>query len=262
MVHEKREARVDGNGRAYAGSQRQIQAYGQEWGRRDVCEGIAEGKMKNRILETLAAPLFYLVLLSSVVLAFPARSEEVSIEGTSLRVTLPPNWELGPTKLGTHILAALHYKGEPGFEIEVSQFTNWPQSVPTPMGLPFECDLVLSAFRKMPDGRIGNLTPRPDYFPEEFYSRVLLVPSPQQSRTTQVIGCLFLGNSSVVVSLQPSPPQMQVSNLTQMLRAIVEAGKHQSTLLYAPGQNHLPVLNIAVSFSSGSWGVGRQTLPS
>jgi hypothetical protein len=27
MVHEKREARVDGNGRAYAGSQRQIQAY-------------------------------------------------------------------------------------------------------------------------------------------------------------------------------------------------------------------------------------------
>ena len=27
MVHERREARVDGNGRAYAGSQRQIQAY-------------------------------------------------------------------------------------------------------------------------------------------------------------------------------------------------------------------------------------------
>jgi TonB family protein len=63
------------------------------------------------------------------------------------------------------------------------------------------------------------------------------------------------------VDLQPAPAEMQAPGLTSMLRAIVEAAKRQSTLLYAPGQIHLPMLNIDASFSSGSWGVSRQKIP-
>jgi TonB family protein len=102
--------------------------------------------------------------------------------------------------------------------------------------------------------------PRPDYFPEEFYSRVLSTRSLRQTGTTEVIACLFLGNSNLTVDLQPAPAETQMPTLTSMLRAIVEAGKRQSTLLYAPGQIHLPMLNIAASFSSGSWGVSHQKI--
>src|ERR1700756_2640552 len=56
---------------------------------------IGRRRMKNRILGTFAAPSICLVLLTSGLLVFPTIGQEVSIEGTSLRVTLPPNWELG-----------------------------------------------------------------------------------------------------------------------------------------------------------------------
>jgi len=216
--------------------------------------------MKNRILETFAPPFLYLVLLSSVVLPFPAKGQEVSIEGTSLRVSLPPGWELGTPKLDSHAHTVFHYKGEQGFEIRVGQLTKWLEGLSTPMSLPFECDFYLGVFRKMPDGRTGNLTLRPDYFPKEFYSRVLFTQSLEQSGTTEVIACLFLGNSNLTADLQPAPTETQVPSLTQMLREIVEAGKRQSTLLYAPGQIHLPVLNIVASFNSGSWGVIQQKI--
>lgn len=217
--------------------------------------------MKNRILETIASPFLYLVLLSSVVLPFPAKGQEVPIEGTSLRVSLPAGWELGTPKFVSHAHTVLHYKGEQGFEIRVGQLTKWLEGLSTPMSLPFECDFYLGVFRKMPDGRTGNLTPRPDYFPKEFYSRVLLTQSLEKTGTPEVIACLFLGNSNLTVDLQPAPTETQVPSLTEMLRAIVEAGKRQSTLLYAPGQIHLPVLNVAASFSSGSWGVSQQKIP-
>jgi TonB family protein len=217
--------------------------------------------MKNRILETFAPPFLYLVLLSSVVLPFRAKGQEVSIEGTSLRVSLPPGWELGTPKLDSHAHAVFHYKGEQGFEIRVGHLTKWLEGLSTPMSLAFECDFYLGVFRKIPDGRSASLMPRPAYFPEEFYSRVLSTQSLQQSGTTEVIACLFLGNSNLTVDLEPAPAETQVPSLTQMLRAIVEAGKRQSTLLYAPGQIHLPILNIAASFSSGSWGVSQQKIP-
>ena len=217
--------------------------------------------MESRILERFAPPFLYLVLLSFIVLACPARGQEVSIEGTSLRVSLPPGWELGTPKIDSHGHTLFHYKGEQGFKIRVGQLTKWPEGLSTPMSLPFECDFYLGVFRKMPDGRVGNLTPRPDYFPEEFYSRVLSTQSLERSETPEVIACLFLGNSNLTAGLEPAPTEMQVPVLTQMLRAIVEAGKRQSTLLYAPGRIHLPVLNIAPSFSSGSWGVGQQKIP-
>ena len=217
--------------------------------------------MKNRIPGTFAVPFIYLVLLTSGVLVFPTRGQEVSIEGTSLRVTLPPNWELGASKLSSPAHTVLRFKGEQGFEITVNQLTKWLEGLTTPMSMPFECDFYLGVFRKLPDGRNASLIPRPDYFPEEFYSRVLSTQSPQQSGTTEVIACLFLGSSNLTVDLQPAPAERQVPSLTQMLRAIVEAGKRQSTLLYAPGQIHLPMLNSAASFSSGSWGVGQQKFP-
>jgi TonB family protein len=217
--------------------------------------------MKNRILETFAPPFLYLVLLLSVVLPFRTKGQEVSIEGTSLRVSLPPGWELGTPKLDSHKHAVFHYKGEQGFEITVGHLTKWLEGLSTPMSLPFECDFYLGVFRKIPDGRSASLMPRPDYFPEEFYSRVLSTQSLQQSGTTEVIACLFLGNSNLTVDLEPAPAETQVPSLTQMLRAIVEAGKGRSTLLYAPGQIHLPVLNITTSFSSGSWGVSQQKFP-
>ena len=147
--------------------------------------------MKNRTLGKFAAPFIYLVLLSSVVLLFPAKGQDVSIEGTSLRVSLPPGWELGTPKLDSHGHAVLHYKGEQGFEIRVGHMTKWLEGLPVTMSLPFECDYYLGVFRKMPDGRIGNLTPRPDYFPKEFYSRVLLTQSLERTGTTEVIACLL-----------------------------------------------------------------------
>jgi protein TonB len=217
--------------------------------------------MKNSILRTFAAPFICLVLLTSGVLVFPTRGQEVSIDGTSLRVTLPPNWELGASKLGSPKHTVLRYKGEQGYEIVVNHLTKWLEGLSTPMSLPFECDFYLGVFRKIPDGRSASLMARPDYFPEEFYSRVLSTQSLQQSGTQEVIACLFLGNSNLTVDLQPAPAEMQVPNLTRMLWAIVEAGKRQSTLLYAPGRIHLSMLNISPSFSSGSWGVSQQKIP-
>src|ERR1700739_2295233 len=172
--------------------------------------------MKNRILGTFAAPFIYLVLLSSSVLVFPTRGQEVSIEGTSLRVTLPANWELGASKLGSPAHTVLRYKGEQGFEIAVNQLTKWLEGLSTPMSLPFECDFYLGVFRKIPDGRSASLMPRPDYFPEEFYSRVLSTQSLRQSGATEVIACLFLGNSNLTVDLQPAPTETQAPNLTEM----------------------------------------------
>jgi hypothetical protein len=128
--------------------------------------------MKNRILGTFAAPSICLVLLTSGLLVFPTIGQEVSIEGTSLRVTLPPNWELGASKLGSPVHSVLRYKGEQGFEIAVKQLTKWLEGLSTPMSMPFECDFYLGVFRKIPDGRSASLMARPDYFPEEFYSRV------------------------------------------------------------------------------------------
>jgi TonB family protein len=217
--------------------------------------------MKNRILGTFAAPFIYLVLLTSGVLVFPTSGQEVSIEGTSLRVSLPSGWELRTPKLDSHAHTVLHYKGKQGFEIRVGQLTKWLEGLSTPMSLPFECDFYLGVYRKFPDGRSASLVPRPAYFPEEFYSRVLSTQSLQQSGTTEVIACLFLGNSNLTVDLQPAPTETQVPNLTGMLRSILEAGKRQSTLLYAPGQIHLPVLNIVASFGSGSWGISQQKIP-
>jgi TonB family protein len=185
---------------------------------------------------------------------------DVSLSGTSLHVSLPPNWEVGLPKLGSASPTVLRYKGDQQFEIAVSQTTNWPSNLSEPMELPFECDFFLGAFRSMPDGRIAVLMPRPDYFPQEFYARVL-VPQPSQ-QSTLILACLFLENSNLIVDLRPAPLQTQVPpSLTEMLQAIVEAAKSQSALLYAPGDVNLPVLKLKASLSSGSWGVGRQTSP-
>jgi hypothetical protein len=163
--------------------------------------------MKTRILGTFAAPFLYLALLSSVVPPSPARGQGVSIEDTSLRVSLPPGWELGTPNLDSHGHTVFHYKEEKGFEIRVGQLTKWLEGLSTPMSLPFECDFYLGVFRKMPDGRSASLIPRPDYFPEEFYSRILSTQSLQGSGTTEVIACLFLGNSNLTVDMEPAPAE-------------------------------------------------------
>jgi TonB family protein len=212
-------------------------------------------------LGVICGPL--IVVANAAALRTPQDSSvqsDVSLSGTSLRVSLPPNWEAGRPKLGSASPTVLRYKGDQQFEIAVSQFTNWPSNLSEPMELPFECDFLLGAFRNMPDGRTAVLVPRPDYFPDEFYARVL-VPQPSQ-QSTEILACLFLGNSNLIVDLRPALLQTQVPpSLTEMLQAIVEAAKSQSAMLYAPGDINLAVLKLKASLSSGSWGVGRQTSP-
>jgi TonB family protein len=195
--------------------------------------------------------------------AIRATAEEVLIEGTSLRITLPQGWQLASSKVGEPVRNVLRHQGDPASEVQVSQFSKWPESARLPMSLPFECDTILGSFAasgKTPSGRTASLGIRPDYFPDEFYSRVLISELPDRTGSESITGCLFLGDSSVEVDLQP-PTLLAKSGVQEILQAIVKAGKQQSTLLYAPGNLLLPVLNVTASFSSGAWGIGKEKWP-
>src|SRR5215467_12342064 len=113
-----------------------------------------------------------LVLLFTSAFACVVRGQEVPIEGTTLRVVLPPDWEKtqGPGKLGDlgHVL--LRRKGESGFLITLAQNAKSP--LVAPMHLPFECDVMFGVLSSKKDANgkpVGVSSPRPDYIPDEYY---------------------------------------------------------------------------------------------
>jgi hypothetical protein len=179
-----------------------------------------------------------IIVVLSLAIFFPLAMEiraadlEVFPGSKPLRINLPPGWVAVPSTVGSVHRTVLHYVKEPRIEVSLSQMSNWPGHIPILLGLPFECDLVLSPFRQRP----STLVPRPHYFPPEFYSRVLEPLVSLDGGTPRIEACLFLGNSDVAVEVTPPPPDTRFPALTEMLQAIVAAAKQQSTLRYAPGR--------------------------
>jgi len=194
-------------------------------------------------------------------------AQVVRLDGTSLSVSLPPGWELAPAKLPGLTPTAIHYKAEPGFEVTVRQ--NGSFSPATAVGLPFECgpplQTILFSMEEMQkqngDASSGvQLLPRPDYIPQEYYSRILTVPG-SKGGPAAMAGCLYLGNSNISFDVVPAPSPSDGAKLTPILQSIADSGKKISTLLYAPGSLRLPILGVTVSMTSGTWAIGAITLP-
>jgi hypothetical protein len=192
-------------------------------------------------------------------LAQSARSEVVALDGTSLRVALAQGWQTGPVSPGGLRPTGLRYKGNPAFEITSGQTT---EKSPTNnlLGLPHECDFMFGALQSMNNGTIGSLSQRPEYIPQEYYAQIL-VAKPAEDHAA-IFACLFLGGSNIVIEIRPAPTQTSGEKLTGMLQSIADSAKRSSTLLYAPGQLQLPILELTVSLSRGIWGVGKTTNPS
>lgn len=179
-------------------------------------------------------------------------SQSASQDSISLGVSLPPDWENSPPTQGSLQGQMFRHKGQPPFEVSLQQNTKNPAA--SAISLPFECDFVFGVMRSMNQGNLTILRSRPDYFPQEYYARILL---PKNQEDAAMFSCLFLGSSSVLLALRPAPTPSQAGTITPLLRAIVDATKAQSTLVYAPGEIPLPRLNVSVAMSHGIWAVGK-----
>lgn len=201
---------------------------------------------------------------STIVTTLPSQS--VRLEGTSFSVSLPPDWEIAPAKLKALTSTAIHYKGEPAFEITVIQNDKTPNA--QSVGLPFECDFLFSVLQAASNAKRGNNTnqsagaqtvSRPDFIPEEYYSRMMVNPPTDQGGS--ITTCLYLGNSQLAIMVRPAPGPADGAKLTPVLHAIADSAKRTSTLLYAPGSLKLPILGITAWISSGIWAAGTASLP-
>lgn len=191
----------------------------------------------------------------------PACSGQQVIPGTALSVRLPPGWSIGPENAkGPNRIDHLNYKGDPAFAIYVTQNTNPMKGA---MGLPFECDFMFGALVEMKDAKgeamsVAEL--RPDYFPSDFFSWVLK-PKPVEKRL-MLVGCLFLGSTNIGVQIWPEPKPEDSPKVGAMLKAIVEAGRAKSSLVYGPGDLMLSIDRVNVRLTEGIWGVGLVKAPS
>jgi len=181
-------------------------------------------------------------------------AQVVQLEGTTLSVALPPEWELAPPKVYGISSNVIRYKGEPHFEISVKQSTGKNPFATVVTSLPFECDVMFGVLQGTNNGNTSVLLPRPDYIPPAYYALVLAA-LPVEKRGA-IFACLYLGSSNITVSVQPAPAPNDGVKLTAVLQSIVDSGKRNSTLVYGPGILPLQKLNIEVAVSSGAWGVG------
>ena len=182
---------------------------------------------------------------------------------------LPTGWEVSPAKV-IKVKSngdALHYKGEPEFEITMSQNSTVPQTMM--LSLPFECDTPMDTIRgsmylmqkQRGDTSPGVLAqPRPDYIPPEYYSRILVVPK-SKGGPDAIAVCLYLGNSTITLTVTPAPSSKDGPRLTPILQSIADSGRKISTLSYAPVSLHLPILGVTASMTSGIWALGTISLP-
>ena len=179
----------------------------------------------------------------------------VQVPGTSLLVSLPGGWEIAPALPRGLGPVAIHYKGSPGFEVTVKQNDKMPHAEFV-MSLPFECDSMFGALQAAVKFQSVQ---RPEFIPEEYYSRVLVPPPPNQEKVMST--CLYLGNSALAFMIRPAPDSGDGSKLAPLLQAIADSARQTSTLMYAPGSLKLPVMGVTASMSSGIWAAGATSLP-
>jgi hypothetical protein len=127
------------------------------------------------------------------------------------------------------------------------------------LSLPYECDSMFEVMRRVSNGKTGSLLPRPEYIPQEYYSRILAA-KPVENHTA-IFACLYLGSSNVTIEIRPAPTAANGAKLAAMLQSIVDSSKQKSTLLYAPGRLELPSLGVTASFNHGTWAIGQRTNP-
>jgi hypothetical protein len=178
----------------------------------------------------------------------------VPVPGTSLHISLPDGWEIAPSLPGALVPTALHYKGNPGFEVTVKQNNSVPHAEFV-MSLPFECDAMFGALQA---ALKFQLMQRPDFIPGEYYSRILVPPPPKQGEVIST--CLYLGNSVLGLMIRPAPNSGDGQKLAPLLQAIADSGRQSSTLLYAPGSLKLPVMQVTASLTKGIWAVGPTSI--
>jgi len=185
-------------------------------------------------------------------------AQVVQLEGTTLSVALPADWELVPAKVYGISSKVIRYKGEPHFEISVKQSSGNNPFATVVTSLPFECDVMFGVLQGANNGNMGVLLPRPDYIPQDYYARVLAA-QPVEKRGA-IFACLYLGSSNITVSVQPAPAPNDGTKLTPLLQSIADSGRRNSTLIYGPGILPLQKLNVSVNISSGAWGAGKITM--
>lgn len=203
----------------------------------------------------LRASLSATVILSAV-WAGQYKGQCAEQDSTLFKVSLPPDWEISAPTMATLKGQVFRYKGEPHFEVSIVQNVKNPAA--TAISLPFECDFVFGVMLNMNEGNLAVLRPRPDYFPSEYYARILL---PKNQQDAALFSCLFLGSSSVLLALRPVPTPTQAGRITPLLQAVVDATRAQSTLVYAPGKIPLPRFKVSVAMSHGIWAVGEVMMP-
>ena len=212
--------------------------------------------MRKTFFERLVPKALWIVMLLTAVLLKPCSLKGQSQSEPSLKVSLPSGWEMSTPAPGSLHGQAFRYKGDPAFEVSLLQNVNNPGS--TAMGLPFECDFFFGAMLGINQGNVAILKSRPNYFPEEYYARVLL---PKNQEQVMLVACLFLGRSNVGVMLRPVPTSAEESKIAPVLQAIVNAAKTHSTLVYAPGKVNLSKMKVTASLSNGTWAVGKVKNP-
>lgn len=195
------------------------------------------------------------ILLGFIVLFGFVRAIAAASE-TKLNVTLPLNWENSIPAKNSLQGQVFRYKGQPQFEVSLKENTSNPGI--ESLGLPFECDFLFGALQAMNTGKTAISQSRPAYFPDEFYSRVLL---PRGQTGTELFACLYLGASNLMVEIRPTPTPQQGETIAPLLQAILDAAKHHSSLVYAPGRLQLALLKVGVPVLHGSWTSGRITVP-
>lgn len=206
--------------------------------------------------------LFHLVLAFAALglSVYPASlaAQVVQLEGTTLSVSLPAEWELAPAKVYGISPKVIRYKSEPHFEISVKQSSGNNPFATVVTSLPFECDVMFGVLQGANNGKTGTLLPRPDYIPQDYYARVLAA-LPVEKRSA-IFACLYLGSSNITVSVQPAPAPNDGAKLTPLLQSIADSGRRNSALIYGPGILPLQKLNVSVTISSGAWGAGKITM--
>jgi len=154
---------------------------------------------------------------------------------------------------------ALRYSGHPSFQIlATAERASADKSPRIPnTDLPWDCNTlfnVMASTKNTHNEPLSVSEARPDYVPEEYYGRALVAEP--ATKHVAVFICLDGGSSNLVLQISPVPEAADGNKVTPMLRSIADSARLRSTLVYAPGSLHLPLLGVTASISSGAWAVG------
>jgi hypothetical protein len=168
------------------------------------------------------------------------RGPQQQISGTTLKVTLPPDWQVQTATSGS---PQLKHSKPPEYSLLVSQATT--------LSVGFSCINLLGSIQASPSSGT-RLIARPAFIPNVYFGSVLVVSTAQ-------LTCLSMSDGLVGVMIQLPRGEPRPEVLTPMLTALAEAGFKQSHSVSSPGRLKLPLLGIEVPIREGAWGIQNGT---